>query len=184
MSIESWENAVRPRDMAYHALDYIQHIQWVMHGMALMQMHLVQRALTHDRSKIREGWERNIYAQVVPEFEGKRFGTPEHQAVGDKLGPAWQHHLAHNAHHPEHHPEGINSMTLIDLIEMLCDWKAASLRQRQGSLQDSITLLKDQHGIGDQLETILRNTARILSEVGAPGIRDWSQRDLRFPRLF
>ena len=52
--------------------------------------------------------------------------------IDTKFKPAIDHHYANNRHHPEHWPNGINDMTLMDLIEMLADWKAATARNKNG----------------------------------------------------
>lgn len=54
----------------------------------------------------------------------------------------------------------LNGMTLVDLIEMLADWKAATERHDDGSLTKSLTIQKERFGISDQLLQILENTAR------------------------
>lgn len=51
-------------------------------------------------------------------------------------------------------------MSLLDLIEMLCDWKAAGERHADGSMERSLRLNKDRFKIGDQLQSILQNTAK------------------------
>jgi hypothetical protein len=53
-------------------------------------------------------------------------------------------------------------MSLIDLLEMICDWKAATLRHNDGNIQRSITINKERFKYGDELEAILRNTAELL----------------------
>lgn len=53
-------------------------------------------------------------------------------------------------------------MTLIDIIEMLCDWKAASERTQQDSIAKSLTHNQQRFGIDDQLATILANTVQAL----------------------
>jgi hypothetical protein len=68
------------------------------------------------------------------------------------------HHYAHNAHHPEHWPGGIKDMSLLDLIEMIVDWKAASERHADGDIEKSITINKQRFGYGDELEAIFRRT--------------------------
>ena len=77
---------------------------------------------------------------------------------------ALQHHYAANRHHPEHFTKGIDDMTLIDIIEMLCDWKAASLRQNDGNLLKSIEINAQRFGYDDQLKRIFINTAKLLEE--------------------
>ena len=77
---------------------------------------------------------------------------------------ARQHHYAANRHHPEHFTKGIDDMTLIDIIEMLCDWKAASLRQNDGNLLKSIEINAQRFGYDDQLKRSFINTAKLLEE--------------------
>ena len=55
-------------------------------------------------------------------------------------------------------------MTLVDIVEMLCDWKAASLRHNDGNLLKSIEINANRFGYDDQLKQILINTAKILDE--------------------
>jgi hypothetical protein len=82
------------------------------------------------------------------------------------MGEALQHHYEVNRHHPEHFPNGIDDMNLLDVIEMLADWKAATLRHADGDLDRSITQNAERFGYGAQLEGILRNTARQLAWIG------------------
>ena len=48
---------------------------------------------------------------------------------------------------------------------MLCDWKAAGERQRDGNLLKSIELNAQRFGYDDQLKQIFINTAKMLDEV-------------------
>ena len=49
-------------------------------------------------------------------------------------------------------------MSLIDLLEMLCDWSAATKRHDDGDILKSIEKNKTRFGLTDQLAQILRNT--------------------------
>ncbi len=53
-------------------------------------------------------------------------------------------------------------MNLIDLVEMLCDWKAASMRHHDGNIRRSIEINGDRFGLSPQLVRILENTADLL----------------------
>lgn len=55
---------------------------------------------------------------------------------------------------------GIEGMTLVDLIEMLCDWVAATLRHADGNIEESFKHNRERFGISEQLITIFRNTVR------------------------
>jgi hypothetical protein len=56
----------------------------------------------------------------------------------------------------------IRFMSLLDLIEMVADWKAASERTKQGSIAQSLAHNKERFGIDDQLASIIENTVREL----------------------
>jgi hypothetical protein len=57
------------------------------------------------------------------------------------MGDGLMHHDAHNRHHPEFFGEdGVDGMTLVDVIEMLADWKAASERHDDGDLAKSLEI--------------------------------------------
>jgi len=78
------------------------------------------------------------------------------------MGSAVKHHQENNSHHPEAHEEGIDGMNLIDIVEMLCDWKAATLRTKNGDIQKSLEIQKERFGISDQLYNILKNTSLLF----------------------
>ena len=121
---------------------------------------LLDRSVRHDLSKTREP-ERAVYDEVVPHLRAATYGSGEHQKLVDAMGEGLRHHHAHNRHHPEHFADGINGMTLVDLLEMLADWKAATERtSRAGDLADSLTINRERFGITPQLMDILTNTAR------------------------
>lgn len=52
----------------------------------------------------------------------------------------------------------VNGMNLIDLLEMKCDWKAASERHADGDIRRSIEINTKRFGLSDQLTQILTNT--------------------------
>lgn len=56
-------------------------------------------------------------------------------------------------------------MNLIDIVEMFCDWKAATLRQNNGNLLKSIEINAERFNCDEQLKQIFINTARIFDEM-------------------
>lgn len=120
---------------------------------------LVERAGDHDKSKFEEP-EFSIFVEFTPKLAALTYGSDEYKGALEQMQPALEHHYAHNRHHPEHFPRGVNNMTLVDLIEMLCDWKAATMRHNDGDITKSLEINKKRFGISDQLTTILENTAR------------------------
>ena len=79
------------------------------------------------------------------------------------------HHYANYRHHPEHFENGVNDMNLVDVMEMFCDWYAASKRHVNGNIYKSIDISCERFQIDDQLKQILINTAHMLEEVERGG---------------
>lgn len=52
----------------------------------------------------------------------------------------------------------LKGMNLVDLIELICDWKAASMRHADGDISRSIELNQKRFGYSDELKQILINT--------------------------
>lgn len=140
------------------------HIRRVGDLMAQAMNHLAIRSVNHDASK----WcdtEWPAFAQQTPILAGLTYGSEEYKAACKELGPALEHHYAVNLHHPECHKGGINDMSLMDLLEMLCDWKAATERHKDGSIGRSLLHNRERFKIGDQLAGILLRTAAQLGMV-------------------
>jgi hypothetical protein len=78
------------------------------------------------------------------------------------MKPALDHHYAKNRHHPEHFKNGINEMNILDIIEMLADWKAATIRHNDGNLRKSIEHNAKRFGIDTQLTRILMNSMDVF----------------------
>ena len=53
---------------------------------------------------------------------------------------------------------GLEGMNLLDLIEMLCDWKAATLRHNDGDMLKSLEINAKRFGYSDELKQIFKNT--------------------------
>lgn len=135
------------------------HIATVVRVMSFLVSELMRRAAHHDQSKL-ESPEADWLTQAddAP-FHRKLFSTTRELDHRNKLSEFLEHHYKHNRHHPEHFQNGINDMTLIDLLEMFADWTAASYRNKDGDIIKSIKFGKTRFDISDQLARILENTA-------------------------
>lgn len=122
----------------------------------------------HDASKFRSP-EREAFIEYTPKLAGSTYGSAEYQQNLEGLGTALDHHYKNNRHHPEHFENGIIDMTLIDILEMLCDWKAATLRHDDGDIMKSIKHNCGRFGIGPQLRAILENTVYYMGWEGRNG---------------
>lgn len=56
----------------------------------------------------------------------------------------------------------MSCMTLMDLVEMFCDWKAATERMHDGNTRQSLEVNKKRFHISDQLHKIFENTVKEL----------------------
>ena len=140
-----------------------KHIESVRKYIRFMIDKLDNRGVKHDASKL-ESPEVELFAEVTPKLAETTYGSDEYNGFLEKLKPALDHHYASNRHHPEHFVNGINDMTLIDILEMFCDWKASTLRQNDGNLLKSIESNAERFHMDGQLKQILINTARMIDE--------------------
>ena len=145
------------------AVDTYRHIDRVRHYLHKMIAQLQQRAIDHDASKL-ESPELEGFAASNVNLAKCKFPSPEYDASLENLKSTLAHHYAHNRHHPEHWPNGVNDMTLLDLVEMICDWKAATERQLDGYIRKSVEHNAKKHKMSPQLQQIFENTVRELFE--------------------
>jgi hypothetical protein len=122
---------------------------------------LSERAAVHDRSKLFTP-EVEVFDVVSPKLKELTYGSDEYKASLDEMGAALTHHYDQNDHHAEHFEEGIWDMNLVQLTEMLCDWKAASERHDDGDIRVSIEKNTDRFGYDELLKMILLNTVDYL----------------------
>lgn len=139
----------------------IEHILRVRELLYITQNKLEARGFAHDQTKLGPN-EKPIFDRVTGKLKGLTYGSDEYKASLKDLGPALAHHYANNSHHPEHYTNGVDGMSLLDVIEMLCDWKAAGERHADGSITRSLTVNRGRFKISDQLHAILENTVREL----------------------
>lgn len=131
---------------------------------------LVERSAKHDRSKLLEP-ELSAFDIATPKLAHLEYGSEEYKQSLRDLGPALEHHFEHNDHHPEHYERGVRDMSLMALIEMLCDWRAASERVKQrtnnpekvGTFQAGLEHNFEKFGIEPQLQSILIATVKELN---------------------
>lgn len=61
-----------------------------------------------------------------------------------------------------HKPEGLHRMSLSAVLEMLCDWLAATKRHNDGDIRKSIEINQKRFGYSDELKQILLNSLPVL----------------------
>ena len=141
--------------------DTLAHIKRVQDLMYMFEYNLHVRALKHDRSKLEEP-EKSGFDKYTPLLKGTTYGSDEYKVFLKELGTSLKHHYENNSHHPEHYMDGMSGMSLLDIVEMFCDWKAATERHADGSLDKSIGINKVRFKYDEMLERIFQNTRREL----------------------
>lgn len=139
----------------------LEHRSEVQYRLMSVWINLVGRGERHDQSKLFEP-EKSILDEWTPKLRSVPYGSQEYwdMLAESSMGEFLEHHYANNSHHPEYWPNGINDMTLMDVIEMLADWSAAVKRHEDGDILKSLEINKGRFGISDQLYSILLNTVR------------------------
>lgn len=140
-----------------------RHIHRVQQLVLAAAKRLLDRALAHDQSKLVPP-EVGPFAALTAKLAGCTYGSAEYQESRRQLGPALAHHYANNPHHPEHWKNGVDDMSLLDLLEMLLDWKASSERHTDGNIRKSIEVNAERFGLSPQLRRILENTAAVMAD--------------------
>lgn len=143
--------------------DTIEHISNVSSKIIKVVSDLLERAWKHDASKL-ESPEKEIYDEFTPKLAELEYGTDEYREVLKEMKVGIDHHYSVNRHHPEFFTDQIDGMNLVDLIEMICDWKAAGERHKDKptDIFKSIEINAERFKIEPQLKQILLNTATYL----------------------
>jgi len=118
------------------------------------------RALLHDWSKLMCQDEFFGFAEITHKLKDSTYGSEEYKKNLASVQKTIQYHYARQPHHPEHFKNGVNEMTLVDVIELLCDWRSSVKRHADGCIWRSITINKDRFKMGEILPNILRNSVK------------------------
>lgn len=119
---------------------------------------LCKRAEVHDTSKFSID-EAPAFKAHTHKLKGQTYLSGEYKkSIKDDLGKALKHHYSHNRHHPEFWKVGMSGMSLIDLVEMMLDWIAASERHADGDPFASVIKNTGRFSIPPMLSSILSNT--------------------------
>lgn len=148
---------MKPVAIEHCRAETLEHILHVSANIHILIHEMNKRALTHDASKLEEP-ELSGFAENTEKLGQTNYGSKEYQDLLDSLQDVIKHHHAKNRHHPEHFKNGVNDMDIIDVLEMLCDWIAASDRTKNGNIFQSISYNSERFKIDDQLKSILKNT--------------------------
>lgn len=148
--------------MAYDSTnDTLQHINLVRQLLEKVIENFKKRAVDHDHSKLLTP-EKEIFDEYTPKLQKSTYGSEEYKSFLAGMQAGLKHHYENNSHHPEHYTNGIKGMSLLDLLEMLVDWKAATMRHDDGDLLKSIEINQKRFNYSDELKIIFLNTVSEL----------------------
>jgi len=141
--------------------DTLDHIRKVQRHIGEMIRHLLVRAQVHDESKLMPP-EKPYFDEWTPKLSGVTYGSDEYRDMLKQMKPAIDHHYSVNRHHSEYHTHGISDMTLIDFMEMLCDWKAATERHSDGNIMRSLEINSGRFNMAPEIVGLLKNTIQLM----------------------
>jgi hypothetical protein len=141
--------------------DTMRHIEKVRNYLNRMIVEILNRASKHDQTKLEQP-EVGVFTEYTAKLATTTYGSAEYDGYKKAMKPALDHHYANNRHHPEHHKDGVNDMNIIDLLEMLVDWKAASERHNDGNIRKSIEINGKRFDMSPQLIRIFENSVDLL----------------------
>lgn len=137
--------------------EYIKgHISRVrMHINTFIQL-LIRRAENHDKSKLEEpelSWWKEMDKE--PRYP---YGSEEYKQKIKRWNKVFKHHYQYNRHHPEYYEYGVSEMTLIDIVEMMCDWLGY---KDTATITEALKVCDEQmarYDISEELRQIIFNT--------------------------
>ena len=137
--------------------DTTNHIDKVRDLLSIITSKLILRGRDHDASKLKEP-ELPIFVEYGPKLANCTYGSDEYKKNLKGMQVALDHHYSVCNHHPEFYDNGIRGMDLVDIMEMVCDWKAASMRHNDGDINKSLDINQKRFGYSDELKQIMKNT--------------------------
>lgn len=117
---------------------------------------LIRRAEKHDKSKLEEpelSWWKEMDKE--PRYP---YGSKEYEQKLKRWSKVFKHHYQYNRHHPEHYEYGISEMTLIDIVEMMCDWLGY---KDTTTITEALKVCDEQmvrYNISEELRQVIFNT--------------------------
>lgn len=141
--------------------DTLAHQRRVVDLMRVVVDELHHRAVHHDDSKM-ESPEVEVFDRFTPELREQPYGSEGYYANLEAMKAGLDHHFAHNDHHPQHHERGVAGMNLMQMTEMLVDWRASTERNPEGNLRRSLEINARRFSIPGPILDVLHATARDL----------------------
>ena len=145
--------------MSENKFKTMRHIETVRNYLDAVIKALINRSETHDQSKLQSP-EVEAFEIYTKKLRDCTYGSEQYKKFLEELKPVLKHHYNFNSHHPEHYKNGIHDMTLLDKIEMLCDWRAAGRRHKNGNIINSIEIGQKRFDYDDDAKEKLIRSAK------------------------
>lgn len=127
----------------------------------LIIIELHKRINEHDESSLNSN-EVEVLTYFPEYIKKDSYLNEESLAYIREIKNALNIHFKKNSHHPEHFNNKIKDMNLIDIIEMLCDWK--STMSEDDDIISVIKRNKKIYNFSNELMYILINTSKIFNK--------------------
>lgn len=137
--------------------DVMAHKEKVTYWLRRFWNQLDGRAKYHDDSKLNNPAEKAMFDRWTPELKAREFGSDAYKEALANMGNGLKMHYKANRHHPEHYENGVNDMTLIDVMEMVADWMAAAQAKEKPI---DLDYLASRFGLSEQLVNLIANQLR------------------------
>jgi len=141
------------------ASDTLKHRHEVIDKMNDICMRLMQRGVMHDDSKL-EPPEKDALDAMDTNMRHLSYGSAEYMDKIKEAGPMLERHRENARHHPEYHGNDFAKMDLLDVVEMLCDWKAATMRHQDGDILKSLEINAKKYDMPEPVRAMLENTIK------------------------
>jgi hypothetical protein len=142
--------------------DVTQHTNWVVKYITEFIHQLEKRGEQHDADKFASPI-KDVYSKNFDALMEVPYGSEEYNRItgSSQFKAAFKQHTENNRHHTQHFKNGVDDMNLVDVVEMLCDWKAASDRSKT-SILDGMKLNYKKYKIDGTAQKWLENTIKDL----------------------
>lgn len=132
------------------------HIKRVQNKLFKLIAALTIRSQEHDKSKLEEP-EFSLWKKMDEEPRYP-YGSKEYKNKIERYRELFEMHYKKNPHHPEHFQNGISDMTLIDLVEMLCDWISYKDNISVTEAIEMVEKQSERFEYSDEIKNMLINT--------------------------
>lgn len=123
----------------------IRHRDNIRTALKNVSQRLEKRGLRHDLSKFKED-EAEGFVRINKTARNYEYGSDEYEeSMAKEKGEngCITLHFSRNRHHPDYH-ESTSDMSFIDIVEMVCDWWAATQTYGTNTLEEKLPELKKQ----------------------------------------